>query len=339
MTPLSSNHSKIHRMSLVVVLVLLSLPLSSYAVDNLESPPHTPADGSVVWIAPYSNYTGGWFCRESDVFFGNVMVVDSNYTYGNTVVVDSNDTFDFFICDSENYELWSNGEDAAFLIDIEDITSYAWALDVPFNSTWYRIYVNDGPHEIRVSSSYASTTKVKLVMIPTIYIFEIIACCAILRSFLNSVLRKRDTQSDYDSKKPLFTLEILDRIGFGALLTQSLIMLTMSIITIQYLSPIDNVTSVMGMVAVVLIIIPMALIPLACAVSIYFDRNFHYLLLPLWIPLGLVFGNLYTSFWLTARNNDSLILGLTFLVPIWMTLAYVTIRYEKKKSIVSIELQ
>ena len=343
MMPLSTTRSKLHRMSLVVVLVLLSLPLSSYAVDNHDSQPHTPADGSVVWIEPYSNYSGGWFCRESDVFFGNVMVVDSNYTYGNAIVVGSNYTFDFFICDSENYELWSNGEDAAFLIAIEDITSYAWALDVPLNSTWYRIYLNNGPNEIRVSSSYGSTTKVKLVMIPTIYIFEMTACCAIVGSLLNRVFRKRDTQSEYSSSSPsgesLFSLEVLDRIGFGALLAQSMIMLTMSFLTILYLSPVDNISEAMGMVAVMLFFIPMALLPLFCSVSMFFNRKFHYLILSFWVPLALVYGNLFTSSWLTARNDDMLFLGLTFLVPIWMTLAYIAIRYEIKKSKTSIELQ
>jgi len=314
----------------VIVLIVFCTPLSSIAVNNQEIQSPSPVDAAGFWIKPYSFKSLQYSCRWGDVLYGGVMV-------------ESDDTIDLYICDSENYELWSNSEVASFVLSIENINNYTWSVDVPVNSTWYLLHRNDGPEEIRVFSSYRCTTRVKLAIVSTIYVSQVCIGLVIIGIFLNRAFRKKAVKSTLDSGQlsieSRFTLEILDRIGSGILLAQALIMVIMSILVIQPLYPPDNGVEALGIAAVILTFIPMAMIPLLCAVSISSNRNFHYPLLILWTPLALFYGNIFTGTWLTAPNNDNLVVGLTFLVPIWLTLAYIVIRYDKRKTNYSIENQ
>ena len=313
-----------------IILIVFCTPLSSIAVNTQEIQSPSPSDATRFWIEPYSVASWQYGCRWGDMLYGDVMV-------------ESDDTIDLYICDLENYELWSNSEVASFVLSIENINNYTWSVDVPVNSTWYLLHCNDGPEEIRVFSSYQCTTRVKLAIVPTIYVSQVCIGLVIIGIFLNRTFRKKAAKSTLDSGQlsieSRFTLEILDKIGSGILLAQALIMLIMSFLTIQSLYPPDNFTEGVGIAAVILIFIPMAMIPLLCAVSILLNRNFHYPLLILWTPLALFYGNVFTGTWLIAPNNDSLVVGLTFLVPIWLTLAYIVIRYDKRKTSYSIENQ
>ena len=313
-----------------IILIVFCTPLPSIAVNSQEIQSPSPSDAARFWIEPYSFASWQYRCRGGDVLFGDVMV-------------ESNDTIDLYICDLENCELWSNNEAASFVLSIENINSYTWSVDVPVNSTWILLYRNDGPEEIRVYSSFQCTTRVKLVIVPTIYVSQVCIGLVIIGIFLNRAFRKKAVTSTRDSGRisieSKFTLEILDTIGSGILLTQALILLIMSILTIQSRSPTDNFPEALGTAIIILVFIPMAIIPLLCADSILSNRNFHYPLLMLWTPLALFFGNILTGTWLIASNNDNLVVGLTFLVPIWLTLTYIVIRYDKRKTSYSFENQ
>ena len=314
----------------VIVLIVFCTPLSSIAVNSQEIQSPSPSDAVRFWIEPYSFASRHYSCRWGDMLYGDVMV-------------ESDDTIDLYICDLENYELWSNSEAALFVLSIENINNCTWLIDVPTNSTWVLLYRNNGPEEIRVFSSFQCTTRVKLTIVPAIYVSQVCIGLGILGIFLNRAFRKKAVKSTLDSGQlsieSKFTLEILDKIGSGILLTQALIMVIMSILMIQPLYPPDNGVEALGIVAVILVFIPMAMIPYLCAVSISSNRNFHYPLLMLWTPLALFFGNIFTGTWIVTPNNDNLVVGLTFLVPIWLTLAYIVIRYDKRKTSYSIENQ
>ena len=314
----------------VIVLIVFCMPLSSIAANSQEIQSPSPADAARFWIEPYSFASWQYSCRWGDMLYGDVMV-------------ESDDTIDLYICDLENHELWSNNEVALFVLSIENINNCTWFVDVPTNSTWVLLYRNNGPEKIRVFSSFQCTTRVKLTIVPAIYVSQVCIGLGIIGIFLNRAFRKKTVKSALDSGQlsieSKFTLEILDKIGSGVLLTQALILLIMSIIAIQSRFPPDNITEGVGIAVVILIFIPMAIIPLLCADSILSNRTFHYPLLILWIPLALFFGNILTGTWIVTSNNDNLVVGLTFLVPIWLTLAYIAIRYDKRKTSYSIENQ
>jgi hypothetical protein len=155
-----NRYSRTLRMISVIVLIVFCTPLSSIAVNSQEIQSPSPSDAVRFWIEPYSFASRQYSCRWGDMLYGDVMV-------------ESDDTIDLYICDLENYELWSNSEAALFVLSIENINNCTWLIDVPTNSTWVLLYRNNGPEEIRVFSSFQCTTRVKLTIVPAIYVSQV----------------------------------------------------------------------------------------------------------------------------------------------------------------------
>ncbi|MDO8055729.1 MAG: hypothetical protein Q6361_02605 [Candidatus Hermodarchaeota archaeon] len=79
---------------------------------------------------------GGWFIVYADRAEGYKAAFDLE------VIAGGNRDIDFFICDEENYDLWSSGYTASVYKLHENVVSYSSDFTYPHSDTWYFVFSN-----------------------------------------------------------------------------------------------------------------------------------------------------------------------------------------------------
>lgn len=69
--------------------------------------------------------------------------LDANYVIYVSFEITSGLDIDFFICDEENYDLWSDGQGAIAYRIHENVGSYSTSFSVPSDGEWRVVFSND----------------------------------------------------------------------------------------------------------------------------------------------------------------------------------------------------
>jgi hypothetical protein len=114
-----------------ILLVFAIGPVLVQAAAPAQENDMRPLVDVDVWIDQLSWHSYYWTQLDED----DVIYVDFEVTSGSDI--------DFFICDGDTYDLWSDGNSVTVSVLHENVGSYSTSFRVPSDGEWRVVFVND----------------------------------------------------------------------------------------------------------------------------------------------------------------------------------------------------
>jgi len=115
-----------------LILLIIVVPLfgGTVAARSNKADELKPLSDIDIWVDPLS-WHHFWYsgCESGDSIYG-----DFEVTSGGDI--------DFFVCDQENYDLYSSGYTASVYLKHENWGSLTWTFTVPAAGTWHAVFSN-----------------------------------------------------------------------------------------------------------------------------------------------------------------------------------------------------
>ena len=115
------------RVTLFVFVIISVLAISAKPVEALPF----DVEETNVWIDASDFYEKHYTFNTGDIVSGYLETDDTSMILY------------FFICDSANFTLWSEGSSASGYEIVEDVHTHYFDFDIPYDDTWYLVYSND----------------------------------------------------------------------------------------------------------------------------------------------------------------------------------------------------
>jgi hypothetical protein len=299
----------------LVFIALLSL-LPVVDAGNLIAPPGRFPDNSFFgYISPGETSRAFMRCDQGDIFYGEMALE------GGGVV-------DFFICDSDNYDLWQASQEATLYELAESVDSCTWRFQVPHDALWMAVFVNNATSfTVRISASYYKVSPGQILATNGLLSLE--AGSAVLIA-LGAVLLYRRQRSQSSSSRIELDTEQTAHPGRYLELFRTATALTLLVqccsITLVVLLEIssrwDPSVSTNGFNILLLFYLIPLILPLLLANEL-FKRRQCKTLLTLWSIGAAAFGHYFL--WAYYIGGGMTLLGwaLSYIVPSWIPLAFV----------------
>ena len=295
-------------LSIVLVVPLMNL----VSANGNGSLVYSPSDAHRLWVDPYSHERAFISCRWGNIRYGGFYI-------------ETDDVIDFFVCDKVNYDLWVDGRNASFVYSVEQVNSHDWYFETSMNATWTIVYMNNGPEQIQVYGTNYCTTQIQIVGVLAGQLFQVVILIGIIGLRMRKWLANRHEAEvklvESSASSNMWTLS--SRLTALSLVGQGIVMDVYSVLEIVKALEMDSPYS--GFYAgLSTIIIMMSVIPFVFAGLIWTKKRSR-VLLWFWILYSLFIGNMWFDAWRNAPDNETLFLGLSFLIPSWISVAFLVL--------------
>ncbi|MFW9835544.1 MAG: hypothetical protein ACFFEK_16195 [Candidatus Thorarchaeota archaeon] len=133
------------RKQLILFLIILALPTVVAAATPNDQTGFTPKFDVDVWIDELEYYV-----LSVDLDTGDTIYVEIEVTSGAGI--------DFFICDQENYDLWTSLQSASVYRQQHGVGSISTSFTAPAAGKWYCVFFNDALLTSKHIEGYVGTS-------------------------------------------------------------------------------------------------------------------------------------------------------------------------------------